>query len=101
MALEPWFYLAAVALFLADILAVLVLSGGLRFRRRAVAASVTILPRRAALFAGACPGARAGEAAAGETPAAPTDDLRKAALLHRSLTSSPGIPRSTARARKA
>ena len=58
MALEPWFYLAAVALFLADILAVLVLSGGLRFRRRAVAASVTILLAAAFLtFAGACPGA--------------------------------------------
>jgi hypothetical protein len=43
VALEPWLYLAAIGLFVADILAMLVLSGGLRFRRRAIAASVIIL----------------------------------------------------------
>jgi hypothetical protein len=42
-ALEPWLYLAALALFAADVLAVLVLSTGLRLRRRAAAASVAIL----------------------------------------------------------
>ena len=37
MALEPWLYLAAIALFVIDILAMLVLSGGVRLRRRAAA----------------------------------------------------------------
>ena len=61
MALEPWLYLAAIGLFVADILAVLVLSGGLRFRRRALAASVIIL-LAAALLTSAQP-VRAQEAA--------------------------------------
>jgi Domain of unknown function (DUF4159)/Aerotolerance regulator N-terminal len=43
MALEPWLYLAALGLFAADILAVLLLSGGLRFRRRAAAATAAIM----------------------------------------------------------
>jgi hypothetical protein len=43
MALEPWLYLAAIGLFVADIIAMLILSGGLRFRRRAVAASIAII----------------------------------------------------------
>jgi Domain of unknown function (DUF4159)/Aerotolerance regulator N-terminal len=43
MALEPWLYLAALALFGLDILAVLALSTGLRFRRRAATAAVIIL----------------------------------------------------------
>jgi hypothetical protein len=43
MALEPWLYLAALALFVADVLAVLVLSTGLRLRRRAAAAGAAIL----------------------------------------------------------
>ncbi len=42
-ALEPWLYLAALALFAADVLAVLMLSTGLRFGRRAVATSAAIL----------------------------------------------------------
>ncbi|MEZ5875157.1 MAG: DUF4159 domain-containing protein [Hyphomicrobiales bacterium] len=42
-ALEPWLYLAALALFAIDILAVLALSTGLRFRRRAVPAAAIIL----------------------------------------------------------
>ena len=41
--LEPWLYLAALALFAADVLAMLVLSTGLRLRRRAVATSAAIL----------------------------------------------------------
>jgi len=43
MALEPWLYLAALALFGLDILAVLALSTGLRLRRRAATAAVIIL----------------------------------------------------------
>ena len=43
MALEPWLYLAAIGLFVIDILAMLVLSGGMRFRRRAVATGAAIL----------------------------------------------------------
>ncbi len=34
-ALEPWLYLAALAIFAVDVLAVLMLSTGLRLRRRA------------------------------------------------------------------
>src|SRR5262245_59623578 len=87
MALEPWFYLAAVALFIADILAVLVLSGGLRFRRRAVAASVTLLLAAALLsFSPADVRAQAtGDAAAGEAPAASADDFASKAALHTRL----------------
>jgi hypothetical protein len=43
LALEPWLYLAALALFAMDILAVLALSTGLRFRRRAVTAAAILL----------------------------------------------------------
>ncbi len=49
LALEPWFYLAALALFVADIFAMLVLSGGLRFRR-AVTAAAILLAATAFLF---------------------------------------------------
>jgi hypothetical protein len=42
-ALEPWLYLAAIAIFAVDVLAVLMLSTGLRLRRRAVATSAVIL----------------------------------------------------------
>ena len=42
-ALEPWLYLAALALFAVDVLAMLVLSRGLRFRRRVAATSAVIL----------------------------------------------------------
>jgi uncharacterized protein DUF4159 len=41
--LEPWLYLAAIAIFAIDVLAVLMLSTGLRLRRRAVATSAVIL----------------------------------------------------------
>ncbi|MGV1013843.1 MAG: DUF4159 domain-containing protein [Methyloceanibacter sp.] len=43
LALEPWLYLAALLLFAADIIAVLTLSSGLRFRRRAAAAGAVVL----------------------------------------------------------
>ena len=43
MALEPWLYLAALALFIADVLAMLVLSSGWRLRRRAAPAGAAIL----------------------------------------------------------
>jgi hypothetical protein len=43
VALEPWLYLAAIALFAADIIAMLFLSGGLRLRRRAAATGAAIL----------------------------------------------------------
>ena len=43
MALEPWLYLAAIGLFVIDILAMLVLSGGVRFRRRAAATGAILL----------------------------------------------------------
>jgi hypothetical protein len=92
VALEPWLYLAAIGLFVADILAMLVLSGGVRFRRRSVAAGVIILVAAAALVS-AQP-LMAQEAAPNETPApsegpaanaasAPDDFALKAALRTR------------------
>ena len=42
-ALEPWLYLAALAIFAIDVLAVLMLSTGLRLRRRIAATSAVIL----------------------------------------------------------
>jgi hypothetical protein len=42
-ALEPWLYLAALALFAIDVLAVLMLSTGLRLRRRVAATSTVVL----------------------------------------------------------
>jgi hypothetical protein len=42
-ALDPWLYLAAIAIFAIDVLAVLMLSTGLRLRRRAVVTSAAIL----------------------------------------------------------
>ncbi len=42
-ALEPWLYLAALAIFCIDVLAVLMLSTGLRLRRRAAVTSAVIL----------------------------------------------------------
>jgi hypothetical protein len=67
IALEPWLYLAAIGLFVADILAMLVLSGGVRFRRRSVAAGVIILVAAAALVS--VQPLAAQEAAPNETPA--------------------------------
>ena len=97
MALEPWLYLAAVALFVADILAVLLLSGGFRFRRRAAAASVMIL------FAGALisswPAPAGAQQAAQDTAAASPDDFASKAALHTRLayvvTGDPEIDRTS------
>ena len=107
VALEPWLYLAAIGLFVADILAILVLSGGLRFRRRALAASVILL-LAAALLTSAQP-VKAQEAAPSETPApnevtapnaasAPDDFALKAALRTRLayvVTGDPEIDRTS------
>ncbi len=54
LALEPWFYLAALALFVIDILAMLLLSGGLHFGR-AVTTGATILAAVAIVSAGPAP----------------------------------------------
>jgi Domain of unknown function (DUF4159)/Aerotolerance regulator N-terminal len=43
VALEPWLYLAAIALFAADVLAMLVLSSGLRLRHRTTATAALLL----------------------------------------------------------
>jgi hypothetical protein len=107
VALEPWLYLAAIGLFVADILAMLVLSGGLRFRRRALAASVILLVA-VALLTSAQP-VKAQEAAPSETPApnevtapnaasAPDDFALKAALRTRLayvVTGDPEIDRTS------
>ena len=69
MALEPWLYLAAIGLFVIDILAMLVLSGGLKLRRRAVATAGAIL-LAVALLQAVSGSARAQEAPAA-APAAP------------------------------
>ncbi len=93
MALEPWLYLAAIALFVTDILAMLLLSGG--FRRRAVAAGVIILVA-AALLPSTQP-ANAQEAAATAAPGA-EDFALKAALRTRLayvVTGDPEIDRTS------
>ena len=80
VALEPWLYFAAIGLFVADILAMLLLSGGLRFRRRAIAASVILLAAAAALLPLPQP-VQAQEAApndAAAPSAAPTPDAASA-----------------------
>jgi hypothetical protein len=79
LALEPWLYLAAVALFFIDILAVLVLSGGLRFRRRMAAASAVIFIA-AALLAVFNASARAEEANDSSAASSAEDFAAKAAL---------------------
>jgi hypothetical protein len=100
MALEPWLYLAAIGLFVIDILAMLVLSGGLRFRRRAVAASLALV-LAAALLSTAAPSVRAQEPAPDlEAPApASPDDFALKASLHTRLayvvTGDPEIDRTS------
>jgi hypothetical protein len=87
MALEPWLYLAAIGLFVADIIAMLVLSGGLRFRRRAVAASIAVVLAVGLVMAASS--ARAQEPlppeadAAAAQPAGPDDFALKASLKTR------------------
>ena len=41
--LEPWLYLAVLALFAIDVLAVILMSSGFGFRRRAPAAAAVLL----------------------------------------------------------
>ncbi len=97
MALEPWLYLAAMALFAADIIALLVLSGGFRFRRRAVAASVAILIAAALLPSAARP-VNAQEAPATAAASAPDDFALKASLqthLAYVVTGDPEIDRTS------
>jgi len=93
MALEPWLYLAAIALFVTDILAMLLLSGG--FRRRAVAAGVIILVA-AALLPSTQP-ANAQEAAATVAPGAEDFALKAALRTHLAyvVTGDPEIDRTS------
>jgi hypothetical protein len=81
MALEPWLYLAALALFTADILAMLVLSSGWRLRRRAATAGAVILLVFALLPQAPAP-LWAEEARKGATPA---DDFALKASLQTHL----------------
>jgi hypothetical protein len=97
MALEPWLYLAAVALFVADIFAVLFLSGGFRFRRPAAAASVILLAAAALLSALPAP-ARAQQTAEQPAAASADDFASKAALQTRLayvVTGDPEIDRTS------
>jgi hypothetical protein len=110
VALEPWLYLAAIALFVADIFAMLVLSGGLRFRRPAAPASIFILVVATLLISAhsasaqeAAPGAaqvpgNAPPAAAAETASAADDFALKASLrthLAYVITGDPDIDRTS------
>ena len=97
MALEPWLYLAAIALFAADILAMLVLSGGFRFRRRAAATGAAILLAVALLPSLAGP-VRAQEAPATPATASADDFALKASLQTRLayvVTGDPEIDRTS------
>ena len=107
VALEPWLYLAAIGLFVADIIAMLVLSGGLRFRRRAVAASVVVLVAAALLSStrpsqaqDAAPNEAAApnEVATPDAASGPDDFALKASLrthLAYVLTGDPDIDRTS------
>jgi hypothetical protein len=81
MALEPWLYLAALALFTADILAMLVLSSGWRLRRRVAATGAVILLMLALLPLAAAP-LRAEDEPKGANPA---DDFALKASLQTHL----------------
>ena len=97
MALEPWLYLAALGLFAADIIAVLLLSGGLRFRRRAVAASIAILFALAVAPMSAKP-ALAQESPAEAAPSSSDDFAMQASLKTRLayvVTGDPEIDRTS------
>jgi len=98
IALEPWLYLAAIGLFVADILAMLVLSGGLRFRRRAAATGAAILLALALLAPSfdraSAQNAPAATPQAAATPSSPDDFAQKASLqthLAYVITSDPDI----------
>jgi Domain of unknown function (DUF4159)/Aerotolerance regulator N-terminal len=106
MALEPWLYLAAIGLFVIDILAMLVLSGGVRLRHRTVTTAAAILlalallpafsHRAAAQDTPASP--PAAEAGAASSPASPADFALKASLqthLAYVITGDPEIDRAS------
>ena len=107
MALEPWLYLAAIGLFVIDILAMLVLSGGVRFRRRAVAdrrhlaragAPADSQPSRRGAGRAGNGSATAPEAGATTSPASPADFALKASLqthLAYVITGDPEIDRTS------
>ncbi|ODS03832.1 hypothetical protein AUC71_07485 [Methyloceanibacter marginalis] len=76
MALEPWLYVAALALFGLDILAVLALSTGFRFRRRQMATAAAIAFVLALVpLALPAPASAAGAERAPETTGNPADDF--------------------------
>ena len=97
LALEPWLYLAALALFVADIFAMLVLSGGLRFRR-AVTTGATVLAAAVLVFSGPLPG-YAQEPSRDATAAAAADEFASKATLQTRLayvlTGHPEIDRTS------
>jgi hypothetical protein len=98
MALEPWLYLAAIGLFALDILAMLILSGGLRFRRRAVAASIAVLAAAALLSIAPGPVRAQEPALDAAATAAPEDFALKASLQTRLayvVTGDPEIDRTS------
>jgi len=107
MALEPWLYLAAIGLFVIDILAMLVLSGGVRLRRRATATgaillALALLPtashRAAAQDAAVTALPTAPEAGATTSPTSPADFALKASLqthLAYVITGDPEIDRTS------
>ncbi len=103
MALEPWLYLAAIGLFVVDVLAMLVLSGAFRFRRHAAATGAAILLALALLSSPTGP-AMAQETQAtpttqpGAAPASPDDFALKASLqthLAYVITGDPEIDRTS------
>jgi Domain of unknown function (DUF4159)/Aerotolerance regulator N-terminal len=97
-ALEPWFYLAALALFIVDIFAMLVLSGGLRFRRT-VTAGVTILAAVVLVSSVPAPASAQEPSQPNPTAASAADDFASKATLHTRLayviTGDPEIDRTS------
>lgn len=83
LALEPWLYLAALALFAIDILAVLALGSGLSFRRRLTARTAAIVFALACLPTLLAPALAPNASAAEPTPSASkaADDFAQKATL--------------------
>ena len=101
MALEPWLYFAALGLFAADVLALLLLSSGWRWRRGAAASGAAAL-LALAILAAAPASVRAEDAAATATPpmaATSADDFALKASLQTHLayviTGDPDIDRTS------
>jgi hypothetical protein len=97
MALEPWLYLAALALFGIDILAVVALSTGLRFRRRAATAAVLILGLALIPLALPAPSFAAEQAPASTGNAAEDFALKASLKTHLAyvLTGDPDVDRTS------